>query len=91
MVKIASGRARQAAALSLLAVLSAVPYAMVYAIDRGLGVPNALRSALWPAAVVPALVAGVLVVHFVRARTSQQANLAAVAPLAQRRAHDRAA
>jgi hypothetical protein len=91
MVKIASARARQAAAASLLAVLSALPYAMVYAIDRGLGVPTAARSALWPTAVVPVLVAAVLAVHFVRARTSQQAKLEAVQPLAQRRTHARAA
>ena len=91
MAKIASGRARQAVAASLLAVLSAVPYAMVYATDRELEVPNAARSALWPTALVPVLVAAVLAVHFVRARTSQQAKLAAVQPLAQRRAHDRAA
>jgi hypothetical protein len=91
MAKIASGRARQAAAAWLLAVLSAVPYAIVYATDRGLGVPSAARSALWPTAVVPVLVAAVLAVRFVRARTSQQAMLAAVQPLAQRRAHNRAA
>ncbi len=91
MAKIASGRARQAAAALLLAILSAVPYAMVYATDRGLGVPDAARSALWPTALVPVLVAAVLAVVFVRARTSQQAKLAAVQPLAQRRAHDRAA
>jgi hypothetical protein len=91
MAKIASGRVRQALAASLLAVLSAVPYAMVYAAERGLGVPDAARSALFPTAVVPVLVAAVLVVHFVRARASQQAKLAAVQPLAQRRAHARAA
>lgn len=91
MAKIASGRAWQAAAASLLALLSALPYAMVYVLDRGLGAPNAARSALWPTAVVPVLVAAVFAVQFVRARTSRQAELAAVQPLAQRRAHDRAA
>ena len=91
MAKIASGRVRQAAAALLLAVLSAVPYAMIYATDRGLGAPNAARSALFPTALVPVLVAAVLAVHFVRARTSQQAKLAAVQPPAQRRAHDHAA
>lgn len=72
MVKIASGWARQATAASLLALLSALPYAMVYVIDRGLGGPNAARSALWPTAVVPVLVAAVLAVQFVRARVSRQ-------------------
>jgi hypothetical protein len=91
MVKIASGRAGQAAAFALLAVLSALPYAMIYVIDRGLEVPDAAASALWPTAVVPVLVAAVLAVHFVPARNSQQTKLAAVQRLALRRAHDRAA
>lgn len=88
-MKIISAGARQAVAASLLAVLSALPYAMIYLIDRGLGVPHAARSALWPTAVVPVLVATVFAVHLVRARISPQARFAAVQALAQRPALER--
>jgi hypothetical protein len=91
MVKIASGRARQAAAVALFAVLSALPYAVIYVLDRGLEVPDAARSALWPTAVVPLLVAALLTVHFVPARTSRRTNSAAVRRLDRRRTHERAA
>jgi hypothetical protein len=67
-------RARQAMGASLLAVLSVLPYAIIYAIDRGLGVPDAARSALWPTAVVPVLVAAVVAVPVLRARASHQAK-----------------
>jgi hypothetical protein len=84
MARITSTQARQAAAAALLAVLSALPYAIVYGIDRALEVPHAARAALWPTAVVPVLVAALLAVQFVGGRSSQQARLAAVQPLSKR-------
>ncbi len=91
MSSIGSARARQAAAALFLAVLSALPYVMVYGIDRMLGAPDAARAALWPTAVAPVLVAAVLAVQVLRAHTSQRAKLGVVRPLVQKRAHDRAA
>lgn len=92
MAEFRSGLARRAAATSLLAILSAVPYAMIYVIDRALGVANAARSALWPTAIAPVLVAAVLAAYFVHDSRSRQPKLAAVRPLPpRRRAHERAA
>lgn len=92
MLKISSGRTRQAAAVVLLEVLSGLPYAIVFGLDRALGVPNAASSALWPTAVAPVIVTAVLAFRAVRARTGRQPKLATVQQRAWARpAHDRAA
>lgn len=67
MASTASVRTRRAAAVLFLAILSVLPYAMVYGIDRVLGAPDAARAALWPTAVVPVLVAALVVSQLRRA------------------------
>ena len=79
MASIDSVRTRRAAAVLFLAVLSALPYAMVYCIDRALDAPNAARAALWPTAVVPLLVAALVLVPLLRARHSRRAQPGVVA------------
>jgi len=71
---IGSAKAGNAAGALFLAVLSVLPYAMVYGIDRVLGAPNAARAALWPTAIVPVLVVALLTVPVLRRRIFQPAT-----------------
>jgi hypothetical protein len=75
-----SARATQAAAAALLAVISAVPYTIEYAVDRTFGAPNAATAALWPTAVAPVLVAALFAVQVLRERASRPAKVAVAQP-----------
>lgn len=71
MMKKLSTQGRSSAWVVLLAVLSAMPYATVYATERLLGVPGAATTAMWPALLTPILVAAVVVTHLVRAHSGR--------------------
>jgi len=90
MASIGSARTKRVAAVLFLAVLSALPYAMVYGIDRALEAPDAARAALWPTAVVPVLVAALVAFQLRRGRSARGATVV-VRPVVRREVARRAA
>jgi len=57
--------------------LSAVPYLVVYVIERVMGAPSPLASALWPTAVAPVLVGALVAVVLLRSRPSRPVSVLA--------------
>jgi len=68
-------RGSHIAAGFVLMALSAVPYVIVYAIERVMGAPDALASALWPTAVAPVLVGALVALVLLRGRPSRAVSV----------------
>lgn len=87
MMKKLSTQARTSVWVVLLAVLSAMPYATVYATERLLGVSNAAVTAMWPALLTPVLLAAVVATYLARTHTGR--SVAQPVMVRPRNVHDR--
>jgi len=85
MASTATAGTKRAAGALFLAILSALPYAIVYGLDRVFEAPHAAQAALWPAAVVPVLVAALVVSQLRRDHGSRRAQRVVVRPSARGR------